>query len=268
MLKKIFTYILLIIVTVVMTGPFLWLTLTAFKGSGEVYSLSFEWSDLTLKNFPYVWRHGNIAKYFWNSVWISIWQVLANVILCSLAAFPLARYKFFGQKAVFIIIISTMMVPMHLIMIPLFTICIKLKLQNTYAGVILPMAVGAFGIFLMRQAFMGIPKDLEDAARIDGSSELGILFRVMLPLTKPTLATLTIFTFVASWSNFLWPLIILNDPEKYTLPVGISYLMGTFSANWHYLAAASILSILPIIIIFLFTQKYFIAGITAGAVKG
>ena len=122
--KKILIYILLSLVAVVMTSPFLWLTLTAFKGSGEVYTLSFEWSDLTLKNFPYVWKHGNIAQYFRNSVWIAIWQVLANVILCSLAAYPLARYKFPGQKTIFVTIISTMMIPMHLIMIPLFTICI------------------------------------------------------------------------------------------------------------------------------------------------
>jgi putative chitobiose transport system permease protein len=184
-----------------------------------------------------------------------------------MAAYPLARVEFKGKNIIFYLILSTMMIPFQVIMIPIFIICMKLNLTNTYTGVILPTSVNAFGIFLMRQAYLSVPKELEESAFIDGCSLFQIWYYILIPLTKPALVTLAVFSFVSSWSDFLWPLIILKDIEKYTLPLGISYLMGAFSSNWRLIAAGSIITIIPIIILFIVLQKFFI-NTTEGAVKG
>ncbi|HEY9855822.1 MAG TPA: carbohydrate ABC transporter permease, partial [Stenomitos sp.] len=190
------------------------------------------------------------------------------VLLASLAAYPLARMRFRGAKGIEAALLATLMVPLPVLMIPLFLLVTRLGLINSYAGLILPTAVNAFGIFLMRNAFQAVPRELEEAALMDGASSWQIFWRVLIPLVTPSLATLAIFDFVAAWGDFLWPLLVLKNPDLYTLPVGIAYLAGTFSANWRLIAAGSVLAILPILLVFLFLQRFFIAGQTAGAVKG
>lgn len=261
----------LLALAVLTVGPFLWLLVTALKGGGEnifAYPPSLWPSQPTLSNFGQVWEAVPFGRYFLNSVLVAAASVGLNLVLASLAAFPLARMRFRGRESLFVGILATMMIPLPVILIPLFVLSQRLGLLNSYAGLILPTAVSAFGIFLMRQAFLAIPREIEEAAVIDGANPWQVFWQVMLPLTKPSLATLAIFVFVGSWGDFLWPLIVLKDPDLYTLPVGISYLAGTFSANWRLIAAGSVLSIIPIVLVFIGLQRFFIGGQTAGAVKG
>lgn len=262
---------MLVFFAIVFSGPFLWLLSTALKSSDEnifSYPPKLIPEHITFSNFTEVWNAIPMGTYFLNSTIVAIVSIILNLVFSSLAAYPLARMDFKGKNVFFYLILSTMMIPFQVIMIPIFIICMKLNLTNTYLGLILPTSVSAFGIFLMKQAYAEVPKELEETALIDGCNPFQIWWKIIIPLTKPAMATLAIFSFVASWSDFLWPLIILKDTSKYTLPVGISYLAGAFSANWRLISAGSVISILPILIIFLFLQRFFIDGSTEGAVKG
>jgi putative chitobiose transport system permease protein len=264
-------YATLLFVTLIMVGPFLWLLATSLKsGSENIFSYppQFIPEKITFGNYSEVMEFFPFWRYLFNSVVVSVVTVLLNIVFCSLAAYPLARMNFRGKNIVFVLILSTMMVPFQLLMIPIYLLALDLGLQNTYAGLILPHATTAFGIFLMRQAFLTIPYELDESARMDGANAFQIWWRVLMPLVKPSIVTLAIFTFMMAWGDFLWPLIILNDTSMYTLPLGVNTLAGSFSANWRYIAAGSIISILPIIIIFSILQRHFIAGAMKGAVKG
>ncbi|UWU49953.1 Binding-protein-dependent transport system inner membrane component [Limnospira platensis C1] len=160
------------------------------------------------------------------------------------------------------------MIPFQIVMIPLYILAVQLGLRNTYLGIIFPSLASAFGIFLLRQAFMGVPKELEEAARIDGCSELGIWWHIMLPSVRPALMTLAIFVFIGSWSDFLWPLIVVDRPEYYTMPLGVANLAGTFSLDWRIVAAGSVISIAPVLLLFLIVQRYIVPTDTATGVKG
>ncbi|WP_233254372.1 carbohydrate ABC transporter permease [Salipaludibacillus keqinensis] len=270
-LYNVFIYSLLILMTIVTIGPFLWLLSTALKSGAEnifAYPPKFIPEQPTLSNFARVMDAFPFWRYLFNSSLVSFVTVILNLVLCSLAAYPLARMKFKGKNIIFILILSTMMIPFQLLMIPIYLLALDLGLNNTYAGVILPHATTAFGIFLIRQAFMTIPYELEESARIDGCNSFQIWLKILMPLVKPSLVTLAIFTFMMSWGDFLWPLIILDDTSMYTLPLGVNALAGSFSSDWRLIAAGSIISILPIIIFFIFMQKYFIGGVMKGAVKG
>ncbi|MCF6411567.1 carbohydrate ABC transporter permease [Pseudalkalibacillus salsuginis] len=271
LLKKILVYLLLIIVALGMLGPFLWLLSTALKSGHEnifSYPPKFIPESPTLGNFSRVMDAFPFWTYLMNSTIVGFFTVLLNVLFCSFAAYPLARMNFKGKNIIFILIISTMMIPFQLLMIPIYILSLDLGLKNTYAGLILPHATTAFGIFLMRQAFITIPYELDESARMDGANSFQIWWRILLPLVKPSVVTLAIFTFVMAWGDFLWPLIILDDQKMYTLPLGLNALTGLFSADWRLIAAGSVISVLPIIIFFLILQRYFIKGATSGAVKG
>jgi putative chitobiose transport system permease protein len=261
-------YVFLCGLVVVFVGPFFWLLSIALRESGNIYSLRLIPEEATLRNFTETWRIFNLHRPFINSVLVAAAAVFMNILLCSLAAYPLARLSFPGRQFIFFLILSTMMIPFQLYMIPLLLTCRKIGLDNNLLGIILPGSVGAFGIFMIKQYYQTIPKDLEEAARIDGAGEAGIWWRIMFPLTKPALATLAIFVFVGNWSSFLWPLIIIDDEKLYTLPVAIAKLSGAFIDKTQYLAAGSIIAITPVILFFLLLQRYFIGGITLGAVKG
>lgn len=269
--KKICIYAVLIFITFITIGPFLWLLSTSLKSGSEnifQYPPVFIPENPTLSNYTAVMEFFPFWKYLFNSVVVSVLTVLLNILFCSLAAYPLARMQFKGKNIVFILIISTMMIPFQLLMIPIYIMALNLGLQNTYAGLVLPHATTAFGIFLMRQAFITIPYELDESARMDGAGSFRIWWQILMPLVKPATVTLAIFTFMMAWGDFLWPLIILNDTSMYTLPLGVNALAGSFTSNWRYIAAGSVLSVLPIIIFFIFMQRYFIDGAMKGAVKG
>lgn len=276
-IKGFLIHIILITVCILCLLPFLWLTSTALKGAGEnifAYPPVFIPEDFTFENFRLVLILVPIVGYALNSFIVAFFTVILNLIFSALAAYPLARMNFGGKNLVFFGILATIMVPFQAIMLPIYIITLKLNLTDSYSnfngylGLILPFAVNAFGIFLLRQAFLAIPKELEESAVIDGCNSLQIFFKVLLPLIKPSLAVLAIFTFIGSWGEFLWPSIILTKDSLYTLPVGINDLQGAFSANYRLIAAGSMISIVPIVIFFLALQKYFIQGSTEGAVKG
>ncbi len=276
-LKPIFSHTILITMSILALFPFLWLISTSLKGAGEnifAYPPNFLPSDFTLENYIGVWGKVDFIRYFLNSAVVAFFTVVFNLIFSSMAAYPLARMEFRGKKVAFFAILATIMIPFQAIMLPVYLIVLKFNLMDSagivpgYLGLILPFAVSAFGIFLMRQAFLSIPRELEEAAIVDGCSVWQIFFRILLPMVKPTLAILAIFTFIGSWGEFLWPSIVLTEEKMFTLPVGINNLQGIFSSNWRYIAAGSIISIVPIIIFFLSLQRYFISGQNEGAVKG
>ena len=275
--KKVLIHAILIVVCILSLLPFLWLLSTALKGMDEnifAYPPVFIPRDFTFKNFAEVLDKVPIIKYVINSFIVAGSTVVLNVILSALAAYPLARMEFKGKKIAFFAILATIMVPFQTIMLPVYIITLKLHLIDSYSdimgylGLILPFAVNAFGIFLMRQAFLTIPKEIEESTVIDGCNSFQIFFKLLLPMVKPTIALLAIFTFIGSWGEFLWPSIVLSKQSLFTLPVGINNLTSTFGANYRLIAAGSIVSIIPIIVFFLSLQKYFISGSNDGAVKG
>lgn len=275
--KSLFSHSFLILMTIISIGPFLWLISTALKSKSEnifAYPPQFIPDNITFENFVAAWNQVPFAGYIINSTIVAVITIVLNLLFASLAAYPLARMEFRGKDYCFFAMLATMMVPFQVIMIPLYLLTLRLNLVDSYgavagfAGMILPFAVSAFGILLMRQAFMAIPKELEEAAIIDGCNVFQIWWRVLMPLVKPSLATLAIFTFVGCWGEFLWPSIVLTKQEMFTLPVGLNYLQGFFSSNWRFISAGAIISIIPILIFFLALQKHFIGGQTQGAVKG
>ena len=269
--KRVGTYLLLIAIALIMLLPLIWLVSTAFKSADEnifEFPPQFLPATPTLQNFVTVWQQNPFGQYFLNSIIVAVLTVSLNLLFCSLAAYPLARLRFFGRKPLFALIVATILIPFQIVMIPLYVLAVQLGLRNTYLGLIFPFIASAFGIFLMRQAFLGVPKELEEAARIDGCSELGIWWNVMIASTRPALVTLAIFVFIGSWSDFLWPLILLDRPEYYTLPLGVARLAGSFSLDWRLIAAGSVISILPVLIFFVVMQQYVVPTESGSGLKG
>lgn len=269
-IRRLWIYLSLFGVGAVLLAPFAWLLSTALKHeSADLFVYPPQWipDPIVWSNFAKAWAILPFPRYIFNTFFIAITTVVLTLVLCSLTGYALARMRFRGRQVILYVVLATTMVPFQVLLIPLFIVTLRLGLVDSYAGVILPVAVNAFGIFLMRQAFSTIPIDLEDAARIDGCSDLTIYARIMMPLVKPALATLAAFTFVAQWNDFLWPLVILKDRDLYTLQLGLASLQGVFGVNWRYISAASIIALAPTILFFLLTQRFFTRGIAAGAVK-
>ncbi|WKT81935.1 carbohydrate ABC transporter permease [Thermosynechococcus sp. PP45] len=270
-LRRGLTYLLLVAIAIVMLLPLVWLTSTAFKSANEdIFAFPPRWlpAEPTWANFVTVWQTNPFGQYLFNSTLVAVLTVACNLLTSALAAYPLARLSFRGREVIFTAILATIMIPFQIIMIPLFILAVQLGLRNTYLGMILPSLASAFGIFLLRQAFMAVPKELEEAARLDGCSELGLWWFVMLPAIRPALVTLGIFVFIGAWSDFLWPLLVLDQPELYTLPIGVVTLAGTFSLDWRLIAAGSVISIVPVFIVFIFLQRYIMPSQTTAGLKG
>ena len=275
--SKFSIHLVLIATSLLSIFPFVWLISTSLKGVKEdifAYPPTMIPQDFTFLNYFEVWQKVDFMAYFWNSVIVAALTVFLNLMLSAFAAYPLARMQFKGKRVIFFTILATIMIPFQAIMLPVYIITLKLHLIDSvnavmgYLGLVMPFAVNAFGIFLMRQAFLKIPRELEEAAIIDGCNVFQMFIKVVLPMVKPTLAVLAVFTFIGSWGEFLWPSIMLTRDSMYTLPVGINNLQGMFSANWRFIAAGSILSTIPIILFFLALQRYFISGENDGAIKG
>ncbi|MEL6912082.1 MAG: carbohydrate ABC transporter permease [Cyanobacteria bacterium J06629_2] len=269
--KVIITYLLLCAIAFLMLFPLLWLIGTAFKSPTEdifTFPPQILPSQPTWANFATVWETYPFALYLYNSAIVAFLAVGLNLLLCSLAAYPLARLDFKGREFIFALVLATIMIPFQIVMIPLYILAVNLGLRNTYLGIVLPNLTSAFGIFLLRQALQAVPLELEEAARIDGCSELGIWWNIMLPAIRPALFTLAIFVFIGSWSDFLWPLIVLDDPDYYTLPLAVANLADSFSLDWRLVAAGSVISIAPILLLFLFLQKYIVPTDVGSGVKG
>ncbi|MEH2095386.1 carbohydrate ABC transporter permease [Nostoc sp.] len=269
--QNLLMYGLLGAIALVMLFPLLWLVSTALKSPTENILQSPPQllpSQPTLDNFVSVWNSLPFGQYLYNSTLVSVLTVGLNLLFCALAAYPLARLSFVGRDWIFVAIVSTIMIPFQIVMIPLYILTVQLGLRNSYLGMIFPSLASAFGIFLLRQAFMSVPKEIEEAARMDGSSELGLWWHIMLPAVRPALVTLAIFVFIGAWSDFLWPLIVIQDENLYTLPLGVAKLAGTFSLDWRLVAAGSLIAIAPVLLLFLFLQRYIVPTETGSGVKG
>ena len=228
--------------------------------------LSIVWDKFT-SNYRNLWKTVPYNRYFVNSVFIATASTLLTLFFCSLGGYAFAKYQFRGQKILFGILLASMMVPFQVLLVPLFGLMYDIGWLNSYKAIIIPFSVGAFGVFLMRQFIVTIPSELLDAARIDGCSEFGIYYRIVLPIIKPALGALTIYSFLGSWNGYLWPLIILRDEVKYTLPIGLANLVGIYRQDYGMLMAGTLLSLMPIVILFLAMQREFVQGITLGSVK-
>jgi len=265
------TYFLPVAIALIIIFPLLWLLSTAFKSASEnLFSFPPQLipTQPTWANFVRVWQENPFYLYVWNSSIVAAIAVFLNLLFCALAAFPLARYEFKGKQIFFWAIVGTSMIPFQITLIPLYILAVKLNLRNSYAGLILPYGVSAFGIFLLRQAFLAVPKELEEAARMDGCNPLGVWWNAMIPSITPALTTLGIFTFVAMWGDFLWPLVIIDRPSLFTLPLGVANLASAFSEDWRLISAGAIISILPILFVFIFAQKFIIPTQAGSGIKG
>ena len=256
---------------IAMLLPLLWMLSTALKVPPEdifQFPPQFIPDSPSLQNFRDAWQKEPFDRYFFNSFVIATATTVLNLLICSLGAYPLARLRFSGREPIFLLIVATILIPFQIVMIPLYIDAVRFGLLNTYLGAIFPFIASAFGIFLMRQAFQTVPKELEEAARIDGCSELGIWWHIMMPSVRPALVTLALFVFIGSWGDFLWPLLVLDRPEYYTLPLGVNRLSGSFSNNWRLISAGSIISIVPVILVFIAAQRYIVPSETGSGVKG
>jgi putative chitobiose transport system permease protein len=264
-------YLVLSALAFVTVFPFAWMLLTSLKGPADAITSvppQFLPNDPTLANYLKVWDSLPIPSYFFNSVVVAVAVGLLNVLVAAMAAYPLAKMRFLGRDGIFYLLLATLIVPAQLTYIPSFVLAVNVfHYYDTLPALILPNIVSAFNIFLLRQAFRGVPNDLLDAARVDGAGEWRIWWQILLPIVRPSLAAVAIFTFVTSWNDFLWPSLMLHSPNGMTLPVGLAALQGFFSSDFRSIAAGVTMTVIPILLFFVVVQRYFVRGL-AGAVKG
>lgn len=267
--KKVVLNVIKILIILVVLFPFFWLFISSFKYEKDIMTFppKIFAPEYTLENYKKVFSYIPLFSYAKNTVIFSGGIVLAQLLLDSLAAYAMARLEFKGKKVLSYIILLTMMIPFQVYMIPLFIEINAMGLMDSFAGLILPRMVMPFGIFLMRTAFVSLPKNLEEAARIDGLSEFGIFWKIMLPLCKPTLLTLAIITLMNNWNDLLYPLLLTSDVSKRTLAAGLALFVGENITKYGPVMAGTVISIIPLLIAYMFAQKYFIAGVAMSGSK-
>lgn len=253
-----------------MVGPFVWMLLSSFKPEREIRSVPPTlWPQTwTTENYVQLFERLDFPTFFGNSVLVAVVVTLGNLLFCSMVGYALAKLDFPGRRLLFGVVVGTLMVPGMVVFIPQFVLVANLGLVNTYAGLMLPFLVAPFGIFLMRQFIDGLPDELIDAARVDGAGELRIFLRIVLPLCGPALATLAILTFLGSWNNFLWPLVVAQSEDRYTLPIALAlYATGQNQTEYGLLLAGAVVVVLPVVAIFLVLQRHFTQGIATTGIK-
>ncbi|MEW6511943.1 MAG: carbohydrate ABC transporter permease [Bacteroidota bacterium] len=267
--SNVFLHVLLYVMALVTVAPFLWTVMTSFKDLGDILTYPPRWwpSRPTVENFVNAFQAAPFGRYYFNSLFVAVAVTLGQIVTCSLAAYAFARLRFRGRDVLFYLFLGTMMIPGQVTMIPGFLVLHWLGWIDTYAALIVPGLASAFGTFLLRQFFLTIPRELEDAASIDGCSRFGILWRIILPLSRPALATLAIFTFMGVFNDFLWALIVVSSDEMRTVQLGLAIFRDRYQTDWGQLMAASTVATLPILTVFFFAQRYFIQGITLSGLK-
>ncbi len=268
-IQKILFWLLLLVMTFIYMGPFLFSLSISFNAEQDVFSwpiklLPEEW---TLNNYKEVWQGLPFGTWLKNSAIITAVQTICNVFFASLAGFAFARLEFPGKNIIFSLFMASLMIPGIILLVPKFILLNEISLINTYGGLILPGLVSVVNIFLMKQFFETVPKDLEEAALIDGCSYFRIYWQIFLPVSKPALAAVAIYTFQGAWNEFMWPVIVTTTSDMFTLPVGMSFLKNEFSVNWPLLMSGTILISLPTLVIFLVFQRYFVEGVASSGLK-
>ena len=263
-------YVVSILLAVVAMIPFLWMISTSLKSRGALMSIPIEWipDEPTLNAYGEVFSRFPFMKTIGNSLFISVSYTLITLVSASMAAFAFAKVRFRGSEGILKVYLAMMMIPTQVTMIPLFVIMNNLGLIDSYASVILPSIFKPFAVFMLVQQMRSIPNDYLDAARVDGAGIFSVYARIALPMCAPTLATLAVTTFMESWNDYLWPLLMLTDRNKMTLPIALSTLNGQYNTEYNVLMAGSLISMIPIIIIYLCAQKQFKKGLMAGGIKG
>jgi multiple sugar transport system permease protein len=261
---------LLIVGSVAMLVPFVWMLSTSLKEPGDVFIYPPQWipQPMRWENYKQTVTVMPFGRFYLNSVIQAISVTVLQLLTASLAAFAFARLRFRGRDALFLLYLATMMIPFPVTMIPNFILMRYLNWIDTFQALILPPAFSAFSTFLLRQYFLSIPVEMDDAARVDGASSFRIWWQIILPLSGPALATLAIFTFLGQWNNFLWPLVITNSEKMRTLPVGLAAFQSQYSIQWNLLMAGSVIAVLPILLIYIVGQKWFVRGITLTGMGG
>ncbi len=268
--RRVLLYLLLIIIAVVMLVPFLWMVSTSLKEQYDAVKIPPVWVPIPPRwqNYVDLFTQQPMLQFMLNTIKIVFFVVLGQLFFSSLAAYSFARIKFQGRTVMFFFYIATLMVPGQVTMIPTYLMFAKVGFTDTHWALILPAFFSAFGVFLLRQFFMSLPKELEEAAEIDGCNPFTTYWRIMLPLIVPAMLTLGVFTLMNTWNDYMGPLIYLSTPEKYTMTLGIAYFKGIYTTQWNLVMAGSVLSVIPILIAYLCAQKYFVEGIAFSGVKG
>jgi len=254
-----------------MVMPLVWMLSTASKPIWETEAPELRLIPsqfLLFENLQAAFRRIDLGRYFLNSTIVAVARTAGHLLLCSLAGYSFAKYTYRGRDMLFMAVLSTLMIPFFVVLIPLFVVVRNLGWLNTYYALIVPGLVSPFGIFLMRQFIMGIPSELIDAARIDGASEPGIFVRIILPLTTPALSALAILTFLASWDDYVYPLTVISRKDLYTVPLGLAWFSSQYLTIWNELMAAALVAMLPVFIVFLLFQRYFVQGVVLSGLKG
>jgi multiple sugar transport system permease protein len=269
---KLLFYVGLTLLALLTLVPFLWGLSTSLKGRADIYAYPPQWipSPVHWANYTEIWREYPFHLFYWNSLYISVVIVGGQLLTSSLAGFVFARLRFPGRDKLFLVYLASMMVPGQVIMIPIFLIVKYLGWIDSHLSLIVPALAGPFGTFLFRQFYLSVPEDLVDAAKIDGCNPLQTYYHVFLPISKPALATLGVFTFMGTWNSFLWPLILLRTPALYTVTLGLATLQGAdqFRTAWQYVMAGTMTAMIPVLLVFLAAQRYFVEGITITGLKG
>ena len=263
-------YVVLILITAVTLLPLLWMLSSSFKLSTEVFTVPIRWIPETFhwENYLTIWQKIPFGLFTFNSAKLTVIITLIQLFTCSFAAYGFTKCKFRGRDTLFLCYVATIAIPWQSYMLPQYSMMQKLGLVDTHLGYILMQAFAAFGVFLLRQFFQSIPNDLLEAARIDGLSEYGTYLRIVLPLAKPAMASLTIMTFTSIWNDFMGPMIYFNSESNKTIPLGIRLFLGQYSTHYELIMASSVVSLLPVFIVYLFCQKYFVQGIATSGLKG
>ncbi len=264
-------YVVLIACAVLMIGPFVWMVLASLKTNADIRAVppTLLPDPITGDNYSRVLDAFPFWRFAMNSVGVSIASTALQLVTASTAAYVFARIDFRGRNVVFGLYLATMMIPLQVVVVPLFIEMRNLGLVDSYAGLLLPTVVSSFGTFLMRQAFLALPREIDEAAFVDGAGHFTVFARILLPLSKPALATFAVFAFMATWNSFLWPLVITQASDRHvTLPVGLSRLNGRFSTDWNVVMAGSVMSIVPIVVFYLFTQRWVILSVAHAGLKG
>lgn len=267
--KSTLKHIVIYALAFITLAPFIWMILTSLKDMSEIYVYppQFLPSEFKWDNYKKAFEAAPFGRYYFNSIFVAVTVTLGQLITCSMAAFAFARLHFKGRNILFYLFLGTMMIPYNVTMIPSFLVLYWLGWIDTYYALIVPGLASAFGTFLLRQFFITIPRELEEAAYIDGATKLQVLRKIIVPLAKPALATLAIFTFMGVFNDFIWALIVLNSEEMQTVQLGLAIFRDRYLTQWDLLMAGSVTAVLPILIVFFFAQKYFIQGITLSGLK-
>ena len=271
MFRKIILYTVLIVTALTMIVPFWWMIVTSLEAEANImlpYPPRFIPEDITLQNYVNAMTEAPFFRFFVNSVIVATSVCVLQLLVGSMGGYAFAKGNFIGKKYFFIVVLATMMIPLHIRIIPMFDLVLKFGMVNSYMGLILPAVPVAYGTYLLRQYIMTIPDELLDACRIDGWSELRIYANLILPLAKPAMATLALLSFLGNWNSFLWPLIVIMDNDLYTIPLGLMNFRQQFTAEWGNLMAATTLAMIPIVVLFIFTQRYITEGIALSGLKG